>query len=351
MGFGMENVSVALKGWFGLRLCKVYFVLAMVLALVFAFVCDREMFDYDISMVRVLLLMAGGTCTLWLMSQHAQSARVLGICTALGCAALSIVDHAVFGAYQTLGTYIGVPVTNTIVMLEYLGAIGVALYLGFSFHAKHELCAPPDLVRSYKAGHSWDKPLKERARTWEFWRDLIIYFIVFSILGHWAEILFCRLIIAGVFMGDYDPTNAMLWDQWLFPFTAEGAALVAIVVILHPVSLWLREKTNGNVALAVVLSFLVNMFVCTSIDFTTGMVANQDYSLWDYRALPFNFMGQVCLQNSLVYSIVATLIVWVVYPLMDTVLRRAPRGVVNAAAFGLIGMYVFLAILNFVDLA
>ena len=99
------------------------------------------------------------------------------------------------------------------------------------------------------------------------------------------------------------------------------------------------------------LSFLLNALVCTSIDFTTGMVANQDYSLWDYRDMPFNFLGQVCLQNSMVYSIAATLIVWVVYPLMDTALRRAPRGVVNALAFGLIGMYLFLAMLYFIDIS
>jgi len=154
-----------------------------------------------------------------------------------------------------------------------------------------------------------------------------------------------------VFMGDYDPTNAMLWSQWLFPFTAEGAAAVAIVLILHPASRWLLKKTGNRVWLAVFLSFLLNALVCTSIDFTTGMVANQDYSLWDYRALPFNFMGQVCLQNSMTYSIAATLIVWVFYPLMDTALRRMPRGVANAIAFGLLGMYLFLALLYFFDIA
>ncbi|MBO7701481.1 MAG: putative ABC transporter permease, partial [Eggerthellaceae bacterium] len=198
--------------------------------------------------------------------------------------------------------------------------------------------------------HGWDKPLGERIRKLEFWRDLLIYFVVFSLLGHWAEILFCQLIRAGVFMGGYDPSNAMLWDQWLFPFTAEGAALVAIVFILQPAAQWLLKKTGNRIVPALLLSFLLNMLICTGIDFTTGMIANQDYQLWDYRDMPFNFMGQVCLQNSLVYSIAATLIVWVVYPFMDSVLHRAPRGVTNAIAAGLIGMYLFLAMLYFVDI-
>ena len=85
------------------------------------------------------------------------------------------------------------------------------------------------------------------------------------------------LLMAGVFMGDYDPTNAMLWSQWLFPFTAEGAAAVAIVVVLHPAAQWLLKKTGGRVWLAVLLSFLLNALVCTGIDFATGMIANQDY--------------------------------------------------------------------------
>ena len=339
------------KPGMGFRLCEAYFALAMVLALVFGFTCPPAMFEYDISLIRVLLLMAGGSVTLWLMSQRARSARAVGTATALTCAALSAVDHAVFGAYETLSAYIGQLATTTLMTLEYAGAVAVAIYLTAAPSAKRLLCKPPDLEPGSNVDHSWDIPLRQRARTWEFWRDLLIYFIVFSVVGHWAEMLFCQLIVAGVFMGGYDPTNAMLWSQWLFPFTAEGAALVAIVVFLHPASRWLLKKTGGNVVLAVLLSFLLNALVCTSIDFTTGMVANQNFELWDYRPLPFNFMGQVCLQNSMVYSIAATLIVWVVYPLMDKALHRAPRGVVNAIAFGIIGMYLFLAMLYFIDIS
>ena len=335
----------------GIRLCQAYFGFAMALTLVFGFLCSPHMFEYDISMVRVLLLMAGGTVTMWLMSQRARSARVVGAITAFLGATLAMVDHAAFGAMDELAMYIGQAGTMVIAAMEYAGAVAVAAYLMLSPQAKRVLCKPPDLAPGAAEGHSWDKPLRERVRTRTFWRDLMIYFVSFSMLGHWAEMLFCQLIVAGVFMGDYDPTNAMLWSQWLFPFTAEGAAAVMIVIALHPAARWLLKKTGGRVWLAVLLSFLFNAAVCTCIDFTTGMVANQDYSLWDYRALPFNFMGQVCLQNSMVYSIAATLIVWVFYPLMDKGLRRMPRGVANALAFGLLGMYLFLAMLYFFDIA
>ena len=334
----------------GLRLCRAYFGFAMALALVFGFLCSPHMFEYDISMARVLLLMAGGAVTMWLITQQARSARAVGAITALAGMGLAMIDHAAFGALDTLQAYIGQPATEAIMIAEYAGAFAVAGYLVFSPQAKRVLCKQPDLQPEAIGGHSWDRPMRERVRTHTFWRDLMIYFVSFSMLGHWAEMLFCQLIVAGVFMGDYDPSNAMLWSQWLFPFTAEGAAVVAIVVLLQPAARWLLKKTN-RVWLAVLLSFLLTALVCTAIDFTTGMIANQDYSLWDYRALPFNFMGQVCLQNSMTYSIAATLIVWVFYPLMDGALRRMPRGVANAIAFGLMGMYLFLAMLYFFDIA
>ncbi len=335
----------------GLRLCQAYFVLAMLIALVFGFICAPAQFDYDISMIRVLILMAGGSVTLWLMSQRANTARWIGAITAIACALLSAVDHAAFGAYDTLASYVGQTATTGLMILEYVGAVVVAAYLIFAPQAKLVLNRPPDMQPGSPDHHGWDKPLRERVRKWEFWRDLMIYFVVFSLLGHWAEILFCQLILAGVFMGGYDPSNAMLWDQWLFPFTAEGAALVAIVLILQPAAQWLLKKTGNRILLALLLSFLLNALVCTSIDFITGMIANQDYQLWDYRDMPFNFMGQVCLQNSLVYSIAATFIVWVVYPAMDAALHCAPRGVTNALAAGLLGMYLILAMLYFVDIS
>ena len=98
--------SETVESLVGMRLCQAYFGFAMGLALVFGFVCSPHMFDYDISMVRVLLLMAGGTVTMWLISQRARSARWVGAVTALLFAGLSAIDHAAFGALDTLAIYI-----------------------------------------------------------------------------------------------------------------------------------------------------------------------------------------------------------------------------------------------------
>ena len=205
-------------------------------------------------------------------------------------------------------------------------------------------CMPRPIATS---GHSFDAPLKQRVRTWVFWRDLMMYFIVFSFMGHWAEMLFCYNIHLGVFMGDVDFSEVMLWHQWLFPYCAEGVAVVLIAVVLTPVKEWLLKRFDGRVLPAVLVSVFVTAAVCTTIDFTCGMICNQNYEVWDYRALPFNFMGQVCLQNSSVYTVAALLILWVFYPMMDRALRRMPRAMSDGLFFALLGIYAFSALLHF----
>ena len=333
----------------GVLLSVLYYVAIIVVCSVQSALMDRDTFVYDLSMLRGILCMVVSVCAVWLLVIRAHSARLFCIAGTSAVIALSVIDDAFCGAYAGIAAVTGDMPAWLLLGLEYLMGLVVVYYCAtapelkaFLYDAIDLKAVDSDTVPSHKL------PLRQRIGTWPFWRDATIYFIVFSMLGHWAEMLFCRLIIAGVFMGDYDPTNAMLWDQWLFPFSAEGIALVMVALVLHPLKEHLLKRFNGNVVLTFIVSFAINMAVCTSIDFLTGMAVNQDYSLWDYRALPFNFMGQVCLQNSLVYSIAATIIVWWVYPAMDALLTRLPHRVSDGVFFAHFGMYLFLAMLHFV---
>ena len=181
---------------------------------------------------------------------------------------------------------------------------------------------------------------------WPLLRNLIIYFIVFSILGHWMELAFCELIRMGLVEGDYDPTNTMLWRDVFFPFSMEGAAVVIIALFLYPLWVWLRKKLP-NLIVAAVVSFLVNMLLCASIEFFSGLIVNADLSLWNYSDMPFNIMGQVCLQNALSFGVASSIITWFIYPLLEYLIAKVPRDVMNIVfvvilAFGVIiyAMYV-----------
>jgi uncharacterized membrane protein len=43
------------------------------------------------------------------------------------------------------------------------------------------------------------------------------------------------------------------------------------------------------------LKCLAGSGVITAVELVTGLLVNRDYSVWDYRDMPGNFHGQVCL--------------------------------------------------------
>ena len=179
-------------------------------------------------------------------------------------------------------------------------------------------------------------------RGWPFYRNLIMYFILFSVIGHWMEMGMCQFIILGIVQGEYDPSNTLLWRDWLYPFPMEGAAVVIIALVLYPFFLWLKKKFPGKKrVLAYVISFFAGALLCTLIEFSMGLIVNADLQLWDYRDNFCNIMGQVCLQNTTAFGVVAAIITWWVYPMMERWIARVPRDIMNivfvvVAVFGAI---------------
>lgn len=39
----------------------------------------------------------------------------------------------------------------------------------------------------------------------------------------------------------------------------------------------------------------------TALELVTGLLVNRDYSIWDYRQLPFHYLGHICLNYSLLW--------------------------------------------------
>ena len=179
-----------------------------------------------------------------------------------------------------------------------------------------------------------------------FWRNLAVYFCVFSVVGHWMEAAYCTLIRYGILPGIYDPAS-QIWSDWLYPFPVYGVGAVACVLLFYPIKNALEKRIGSRVA-PLLISFVINAFVCTLIELAMGLALNMDYALWDYRGMFGNFMGQVCLQNAVAFGIAATLMTWVVYPAMESGLRKLPKDAVNTA---FVGILVGFAILVFLYLA
>ena len=108
---------------------------------------------------------------------------------------------------------------------------------------------------------------------------------------------------------------------------------VACVLLFYPVKNFLMRTMKGTLV-PLVLSFVLNAAVCTLIELVMGLMLNQplpdgSLPLWDYRNMFCNFMGQICLQNALAFGVIATLMAWVIYPGLETLLGRLSRDVMN----------------------
>lgn len=55
------------------------------------------------------------------------------------------------------------------------------------------------------------------------------------------------------------------------------------------------------------LRLILGAGIITALELATGLLVNRDYSVWDYREMPFQFLGQICLVFSLLWIPVSLL--------------------------------------------
>ena len=204
------------------------------------------------------------------------------------------------------------------------------------------------LVNDYSSDDARDVRMP-KITEFAYWRNLAMYYCIFSVVGHWMEAGFCWLVSLGVVQGSVDFNNTELFRDWLYPFAIEGIGFCMCVLILDPLkTLFLRKLKNP--LLALIPSFIADALVCASVELFTGLIANPTYLLWDYRPLPFNFMGQICLQNSVGFGIVSTIIVWVIYPFIERQFDKLSKAGQNILAGLIIAFFAVLVTLYMITL-
>ena len=298
-----------------MRAVQVVFALHIALVLVWLVLTSRDAMAYDVtSMMDWAMIILEGVA-FWMFINRYKIARPFVI----GMAAFGIVVPAAFDIMA--GTFNPFALTGSAVFYIFL-----ILYFLFSKRVKATLV---NEFGKQKGDYEKDDFVVNR-RGWPFIRNLVIYFIVFSIVGHWMEMGMCQFIIMGVVQGEYDPTNTMLWRDWLYPFPMEGAAVVVIALVLYPFFIWLKKKFTGKRRwIAYVISFFAGALLCTIIEGGMGLLVNADHQLWDYSDNFGNIGGQVCLQNTTAFGVVAAIITWFVYPMLERWIARVPRDIMN----------------------
>ena len=182
-------------------------------------------------------------------------------------------------------------------------------------------------------------------RQLRFWRDLAIYFMVFSVIGHLMERVYG--IFTQHFLDIYDP-SAPFWQDYLSPFNIYGIGAVVCILLLFPLKQLLVSKLKF-VWLALLVSYLINTLAVTTIELVAGLFVNHPNAqgnliYWYYSSLPFNFQGQICLQNALAFGMVATVMVWCIFPASEQFFLRCSNDTMNLVfVFVLVGYLLLTA--------
>ena len=301
-----------------MRVVQVIFALHIAVYLVWLMLTSRDAMTYNVTSIMDWIMVILEGVAFWMFINRYKVARPFVI----GMAAFGIIVPAVVDVVQ--GTFNVYSIVSN-------SSFYIFLILYFIFSKRVQATLVNDFAQ-HKGDYEKEDFVVNR-RGWPFVRNLIIYFIVFSIVGHWMEMGMCQFIIMGVVQGEYDPSNTMLWRDWLYPFPMEGAAVVVIALVLYPFFLWLKKKFTGKKRIiAYVISFIAGALLCTVIEFSMGLLVNANYQLWDYRDNFCNIMGQVCLQNTMAFGVVAAIITWWVYPMLERMIARVPRDIMNIVA-------------------
>ena len=88
--------------------------------------------------------------------------------------------------------------------------------------------------------------------------------------------------------------------------------------------LLLGKLNRTRPRLPLLLRGFLGAVTITSVELLAGLLANRDYSVWDYRNLPLNFHGQVCLLFSLLW-VPLSLGGMMLYNLLDRTPAKAPE--------------------------
>lgn len=93
-------------------------------------------------------------------------------------------------------------------------------------------------------------------------------------------------------------TIELLWD---------GSSTYAMGILggLSLISIGALNDCAFTMKTPIWLQMIVGCIIITLLELGTGLVLNMDYHIWDYRDMPCNFMGQICLAFSGIWLILS----------------------------------------------
>jgi uncharacterized membrane protein len=104
----------------------------------------------------------------------------------------------------------------------------------------------------------------------------------------------------------------MKWAEKCAMFLLGGVGYVSMELLWRGWSHWSMFLAGGTCFLLLgrlskvkhlpmALRGLIGAGVITAVELVTGLIFNRSFQVWDYRAAPMNFMGQICLPFTLLW--------------------------------------------------
>ena len=170
---------------------------------------------------------------------------------------------------------------------------------------------------------------KKTWRTWRFWRNLLFYFLFFSYVGHLVEMIWAWFL--HIALGRELMMNIL--SNPLEPYTIYGLGAVLCVVIGRPILKYFNHH--------IVATYIVTTAICAVLEYVSSVILVWRYGMnpyWDYSDRPFNLGGHICLTNSLLFGLIATLFLKLIYPRMENFLWRGNQIFINSLLLVLVMM-------------
>lgn len=135
--------------------------------------------------------------------------------------------------------------------------------------------------------------------------SLIMMFFIFCFMGWFWEVIF-HFIEKGEFVN-----RGVMHGPWLPIY---GSGCVMILVLLNK----LRKNP--------IIEFISAVVLCGIVEYITSVFLEYQYGKlwWDYSGYFLNINGRVCAEGLLVFGIGGIIVVYIVAPLLDNLLRKIP---------------------------
>ena len=172
-----------------------------------------------------------------------------------------------------------------------------------------------------------------------FWRDIFLYYWIFSLIGHAIELLWASF---GVMLTIKSAGH--LATIPIFAIAAPyGLGAVALLLFVYP----LVERRK----LGLIRAYFLSVVITSVIEFISALLVvfvMGSNPFWDYSNRFMNLFGFVCLGNSLLFGVISVVSIKWLFPWAEKWRAGISENYLNIAFWILFPSYIVVQLFRFI---